>query len=367
LHYPFFDTGKLRFRGEGGRGERISYFIASKIYPRLATGRSPVVSTEKNKTSNLIIESIWKVSDFADGRIAQTLPYHIARVKLYNLAILVPYFIISLAATAVVVVITSRLLIFSRPLINAGLRPEGAAYPQYLLTGLYIAVFNIVMFIYILVVASIALRIAFTLANKSFADTLCAVTITYLLIDLYRDDVLADTAKRKELILRMDDLARNTRLLALRYFSKSVANQEWAREHFMQMEQYIRARERWVVAPLTTTLGDLRRDFSYLAPIYFTGNYGEFVWAAAPAREEAAASRRQRLLSAVPRMLAVILPLGVLGLLVWQQGRLEPLGINVSIIILILAAWALISIDSALKLGVVSGAINLAKEIRSLK
>jgi hypothetical protein len=254
----------------------------------------------------------------------------------------------------------------TRHLIAGSLQADGTMFSSYFLPVGLLVLFNVVIFTYIFVVASIALKIAFTLVSKNFADTLCAVTLTYLLVDLCREDVLSDSTKRKELISRMDDLARGTRLLALRYFSKYSVNQKWIREHFIQIEKYIQTRERWVVAPIATTLGDLRRDFGNLVPIYFTGNYGEFTWIPFDAIEEIP-TRRQRLLSTLPKLMAVTLPVALLGVLLWQQARLEPLGINISVTILILAAWALLSIDAALKLGVVSGAINLAKEMRSLK
>lgn len=366
MEYPFFDTKRFKFRDEGGTWTKIASAAMSKIYPRLPTGRSPIRPSDKKARYGHLVLSIWEASHFGDERIEGSLRYHTQRINLYRLAFQIPYFIISLGVVGLTVLLVGKLLLIVQPLLGVGMSAGEPTFTTYLLQFGLMMLANLVIFLYTIAVAVIAIRIAFTLVNKNFADTLCAITVTYLLADLCRDDVLSDGTKRNELILRMNDLARGTRLLAFRHSRNSNVNQKWIREHFRQIELYIQARERWAVAPVATTLGDLRKDFGGLAAMYFTGNYGEFAWAPIDAPEEAP-SRGHRLLSTVPKIMAIFLPVALVGLLLWQQARLEPLGINISIIILVLAAWALLSVDAALKLGIVSGVVNLAKEIKSLK
>lgn len=366
MKFPFLDLARFNFNDEGGKGAKISHFITTKLLPRLPAGRSPVKAVNKVRKNSPHIEDIWAACDFGDERITRALPYHLGRFNLYYAAVMIPYFILSLGATFFAFAFGAKWLL-SFTTLRDSLPLGNAAYSSNLSRVALLLLFNLVVFTYFFVVAVIAIRVAFMLVNRSFADTLCAVSLTYLLVDLCREDVLTNTRKRKEFISRIDDLARNTRLLSLRFYSKDGVNQEWVRSHFMQMEHYIRERERWTVAPVATTLADLRRDFGDLLRIFATGAYGEFNWGPIAAKVEPP-TRARRALSAIPRLAAVLLPLLILGSLVWQQSRLVPLlGDNVSLVILITAAWALISIDAALKLGVVSGAINLAKELRSMK
>ena len=54
--------------------------------------------------------------------------------------------------------------------------------------------------------------------------------------------------------------------------------QNWSQEHFKQISFFIQERGRWVIAPIETTLADLRQDFYELAIMLIKGNYGEFHW-----------------------------------------------------------------------------------------
>jgi hypothetical protein len=69
----------------------------------------------------------------------------------------------------------------------------------------------------------------------------------------------------------------------------------------------------------------------------------------------------------MPRFLTIIFPLVVLGVLLWQHPRLTSIGLGVNIIALILISWFLLAIDAIFKLGIVSGVVNLANEIKNLK
>ncbi len=219
-----------------------------------------------------------------------------------------------------------------------------------------------------LVLLGIAFRFTSVLTRGRFAETLCVITAVYLVIQLSRDDTLARPDRRKALLARMDDLARNTLLLAARYSAGSNANQNWVEGHFKKMESYIRERERWVITPTDTTLGSLRRDFYRLATVYATANYGNFIWPEEERKPEETKPMRVRLLlGELLRFSGILLPLAVIGFLLWQPALLEALNIEANALALVFLAWLLLSIDAKLKLGVVDSIVGLAKGIKELK
>lgn len=224
------------------------------------------------------------------------------------------------------------------------------------------------IYVYLFVALRIAFRIATALTARGFADSLCAQAIVYLILELSRDDVLSHPRKRRALIARTNDLARNTLLLSARHRSKSEANQSWLREHFKRMERYVRERERWAIVPTPTTLDDLRRDFYDLAGIYVSGNYGEFSWSEGPQPAQTESTNiSERITQGLPRVLGILLPLVLMALFLWKPAGLNALGVDRKVVALIFIAWLLLGIDATLKLGIVSGVVNLAKEIKNLK
>jgi len=78
-------------------------------------------------------------------------------------------------------------------------------------------------------------------------------------------------------------------------------------------------------------------------------------------------TRKQQFFTSMPRFLGIVFPLVILGVLLWQHPRLTAIGVGVNIIALILVSWFLLAVDAIFKLGIVSGVINLANEIKNLK
>jgi hypothetical protein len=156
-------------------------------------------------------------------------------------------------------------------------------------------------------------------------------------------------------------------LLPLRFKIRTNSTQDWSKYHFRHLESYIRERERWAIAPTGTTLNSLRQDFYNLAAVYITGNYGEFSWtSAASTPEDQPPTLAHQVLKGLPRFLALVLPLICLALFLWKREQLGFMGINPNIVALIFIAWFFMTVDVLLKLGIVSGVINLAKEIKGL-
>jgi hypothetical protein len=234
---------------------------------------------------------------------------------------------------------------------------------SYLLTVIVI----LAMYLAFLMLSVICLRVTAILTDKYFADTLCVLTVLYLVIELSRDDTLTRPGRRKEILHRINFLARNTLLMPLRYASKSRDNQNWVHKHFKNMELYIRERERWAIAPKETTLSKLRADFYKLVPVYLTGSYGDFDWMEERAPKEVVLTRRQRFVAAFPRMMGFLLPILIMGYFLWRPAQAEAMGLKGSVIAIILISWVLLTIDTVLRLGVVASLVNLAKGIKDLK
>jgi hypothetical protein len=222
------------------------------------------------------------------------------------------------------------------------------------------------LFLYLVafVFARSSMRLAFAATATRFADTVCVRTIVYVIVELSRHDVLTDPHKRRRLMSRIDSLAKGTLLLAARFSSRAESNQKSLREHFKRIERYVRERERWVAMPRATTLNDLRRDFYRLGEIYLSGNYGEFIWPdAIPLEEPHDATVSGRIRNGLPRFLGIVVPLGLMAYFLWKPIP----GVDSKVVSLIFLAWLLLGIDAILKLGIVAGVVNLAKEIKTLK
>lgn len=219
-----------------------------------------------------------------------------------------------------------------------------------------------------LVLAVFMFRLGGLLLDRHYADTLCTTTAVYLLVDLYRQDVLARPDYRRALMNRFDVLARSTQLLMLRYASKHPATQVRLQRHFREMIAYIRERQAWAVTPTVTTLDDLRRDIRALARIYITGRYGEFTWEPRPDIEpDPQLPWWMTFLVKAKRILALGLPLLGMGYLLQHPETLATLGASSELVSLMFIAWLLLALDSVLHLGVVSGLVGLAKGIKELK
>jgi hypothetical protein len=125
---------------------------------------------------------------------------------------------------------------------------------------------------------SISLRLAYQLSSKIDVETLSVATILYVLAELKQEDALIHPDKKQVLLARMRYLAKMTVLLAERFQTKDMSpnNQVWLDKHFYMIESYIQEHERWMYAPIASTLPDLRRDLSQLAGVYISGLFGAF-------------------------------------------------------------------------------------------
>lgn len=204
--------------------------------------------------------------------------------------------------------------------------------------------------------------------NRYYIDSICVREIIYILCELIDDDVILNMEKKYSLQYRMQLLARCTRQLSRRIYDVNHENLEWTEKHFGQMSRYILDRARWLSAPTESTLVNLRKDFSELATIFITEQYGAFRWQYEDVSQNPSATFLERLNLAFVnfvRGLGFSIPLVAFWLYLRDPSKL-PIPLKPEIAGLILFAWLLLGIDAVFKLGLVRDLVDLAKGIKDL-
>jgi hypothetical protein len=207
---------------------------------------------------------------FNSSEMTGLLSYHEDQYQLYRIVRSIVYYSIS---AIFLICFCMTILIFYHEYTSL--------YELYKNTPLfipYIVLIFSVFLLFLMVITGLFVKISFLLSDSKYTGTLCARTVIYVIIQLSFDDVLSNSRHRKALLNSMHSLAQNTLLLPRHYFSHDDASHSWAQKHFKHMERYIRERERWVLAPTTTTLISLRQDFQKLSYMYLSGDYGNFLW-----------------------------------------------------------------------------------------
>ncbi len=350
--------------------QKINVWVGNLSNTRIGAGPTPVElkAAYNSYQWDPFLTELFKAIGFASPQILEIVSFHQYRLSRRQRMRRLLYLIFSLSIFAIMCTVFILFYVNVSPVFKS-LNIESANFVNSWVMSavLWILLYGTVI-LFTFVIARISNKITATLTMRRFADTVCMLTIAYLIVELSRNDVLTDSEKKISLITRINDLARNTLFLKLRFESKNAIEQEHITTHFRYLERYIREREGWAITPQETTLSDLRRDFYELAEIYIKGEYGKFDWARVSHQPETMGlSRKQRIFKGIPSFLGIVVPLFLLGFLLWQQPSLQSIGIGTNIVALILIAWFLLTIDSTLKLGVVSSVISLAKEIKSLK
>jgi hypothetical protein len=264
LDFSSFNLNRFEFVDDREKAstlsERFRRFRAYLVDPRTGAGPSPVaLKKEYDAKPDLFFKLLFSAIGFKTSLTSQAVTYHSDRLyerwRIRKNLYFVFTFLISLVPAFGFSIILKRNL----PQI------EGQSYKYRLVGAITVALMYATFILLMFVIARLVKKTTEALTIRRFADSICALTIAYLLVELTRDDVLTNTQKRTSLLTRVNDLARNTRFLAARFRSRSSLEQDWAWKHFRHMERYIRDRERWIIVPKNTTLTDLRRDFYGLA------------------------------------------------------------------------------------------------------
>jgi len=225
---------------------------------------------------------------------------------------------------------------------------------------------RIVFVISFIIVLAMTSRFVSKALAMYFIDSLCVSAILYVMCDLQRDDILTHSDFKIMLLYRIDYLAELTIGLTSRYAPHSD-NKSWVRDLFGQMQLYVRERERWVIAPTDNILIDLKQDFYQLASYYITGNYGAFTpQSLFPSSADSEFNWKQSLITGVVRFVGIIIPLGLMGVYLWNPAFFSFVHTDSDIVALIFMVWLLLSIDTTMNLGVVAKLARIAKTVKDL-
>jgi len=311
------------------------------------------------------LSTLGKVAGFDDATSQNYLAYHKQRFNNYvkSIAFLPILFINSLYI----------LLLFGFiGLYNYYLNQVASNYLEVTATFLNFAsstwgalLIPLFFFLLLYLIFTVSVRSTQFFIGKRYAGTLCVVLSIFLVIELSRDDPFFPPARKKSILAKINDLARNTLLLPFAYSSKSENNKVWARQHFKTLEAVIRERERWVIAPTKSTQDDLRRDFFKLGQLYMSGQFGDHDW-----QVDAVSIEKSKELSAMQKVLRsifIVLPVVLLGLLFSYPTIQETLGVDATVITIFLISWLLLVIDDSLNLGIVERLSSFVKIIRDLR
>lgn len=240
------------------------------------------------------------------------------------------------------------------------------------LNVIWILVYASSLIVIYMVPALLVFRILFAVSQRLLAESLCVQEVIHIIFDLSREDVLTHPDKKYLLLNRIRYLSRLSSLISTKYYGKkSKMSQKWVENHFKAISLYIEERGRWIFAPSENTLTILREDFFNLANLYITGNYGEFNWNTINTYELSTPfQKRQKILgTGMAKLFGIGIPLVILGAHIsLSAGNRESIfpGIPSANVTYIILAWFLITVDIALKLGVVKSLIELAKSLKDL-
>jgi len=98
----------------------------------------------------------------------------------------------------------------------------------YSLTSINVITFGLVFLLSYISYFAI-LRVVFILVSSNFAESLCVISCIELLVELEVVDLSTDFRQRRILIRRINQLARHTALLSIKYRSQHVDNRPWKR------------------------------------------------------------------------------------------------------------------------------------------
>jgi hypothetical protein len=360
MEYKDIDLSNYQFVSDLPVFARFHLKISSLFWTVLSgIPLSPVVVKDQISKRKTLLVELASVIGYSGENMTEVLSYHQRRYLYWSI---VRVIIGTLLGMLMVIILTGAMV--TSVIFFAD--PDDSSE-----TAVITILFLLTILIYaiaFLFAAKVLKLVASALIDRHFSDSICTTNSVYLIIELTRNEVINHPKSRKALQTRINWLARGTLLLPLKYSSQSEVNYNWIKEHFKRMELYTRERERWLAAPIETTLDDMRRDFRNLSDIYIKGDYGRFYWEGAlPTVEQVVLTWKQRLTKSLPQLIGLALPFIVLVYAARNPDTFKSIGAYSNIIILIMITWLLLIIDSVLKLGVIERVISVTKQIKELR
>jgi hypothetical protein len=261
--------------------DRFNELVGSKYNPFRLFGnlRDLFDSQEVIVSSFPSLETLAAFAGYIDEGLREKLKYHSDRFQLYrkatgrynlisNLLLSTVYLGIGWAFVTEGLSITDSLVAS----VQDNIWITGIIYVcAYLLYILSLIISLSVIFI-------LGSKIAALPSDKKYAESLSIWIAVCLIIDLQRNDPLGTKERRNRVLKRAHDLRHCLLLLSLNYIGRDDENRIWSKNHFRQMERYVHERERWIIAPMESTVDDLKRDFLWFRGMLVSGLYGQFTW-----------------------------------------------------------------------------------------
>jgi hypothetical protein len=347
MDYSKFDLDNLVFEDDEISFKAVLFFmsilgISNEVFITIARKKKTFFLSNKSSIG-VIAEAI----GLDKSEYKNLLEYHIKRDNLRSS--LAPF--IGGAFSAVAILLT--LAIFNLLLSNFINNPVIVGFLNFMVFWLML---------------NLSIRLFLLLFEKRFVETICMNSIFHIILLLRRDDVFSRPDKKKLLLTMIRYFAKRIELFTIAYRSSDPGNSEWIHHHFFQLSQYIRERERWVVAPQQDTLQIVRNDFYDLAITLVSGNLGDFKWAEGLTKttfvkvDSSTGSIKEKII----RFIGYLTPVILIGLYLWQPTFFPIIKIDSEVATIVLLAWLLLSIDVGLRLGIVTSLIRFAMDIRDL-
>jgi hypothetical protein len=355
MSFPL-DPTRYHFADES-RFRRIARWFFRVLFPIELTALAPPVIRKGLKPAKL--DELGQLVGLGSPEQQELLRAHATRLKLRDTCL-------TLLTLATFYVFIALLLAALLGLIDAWLDADPDVAESVL-----VAVFLIVSVVFSAVYVGfwrIAVRFSALVTDRYFAESLCAAASIYLLLDLARPEAVRNPLRKQGVLERIHALGTWTALMGLRHSGGDPRVRDRIGGHFKQMEQFVREREGWLLTPMESTVADVRGDIQRLAEMYVRGDYGRFTFQPGVETPISVPSHPvSRAFRAAGRGLALTTPLIVLAYLLINPDDINLSDTAASVLPLVFVAWLLLTLDTVLKLGVVSNVVALAKGIKDLK
>lgn len=355
--YPNIDLGDYYFADEGSVGDRLGQWAQRLANPMSPLGDYiPTFLIRRKKT-------IWqlqvhgfqvaaRILGLFDAEMEPLLKQHHKRLTIFIALLILLYFLIVMVLAFPFFYAYIGIYFVLRSLLSVNIDPVITA---------------LLFFIPLFYLYRTAGRISILMLERKFADTLCVMQITYILILLTRDDVLH---KRKaDLLHRMNFLANKLILMGMNYTGSDIVNKKWAYDYFRKISRFVRERERLIIAPTEDTLDQLRKDMLYLGNILASGKYGAFDFQVSEVEkdEQKPRSLLERVLAVSIGIGSVAIPILVISFMIVSPEGFNQLNINRDTVFYISIAWLLLALDKLFGMGIVESFLSLLKATKELR
>lgn len=229
-------------------------------------------------------------------------------------------------------------------------------------------VLYILFFVTVIFALQIADRITSVILDRQYADTLAFVTCLNLIVQLAQSESFLHVKDHLITIRRVRGLRNQIILLSYQYSGANPTMNDWIRNRFSRMEQFVELVEQQIVMSSSKTQENLLRALMPFLKVLLTRQYGEFAHKDNVSKldknmQNQSSPTRGRLL----KFLGVASPILLLVANYLFRDLFQIVGLENQLVALVGFSWFLLALDANLNLGIVDRISSLAKAIRELR